>query len=590
MTITHSVPASPGDSSPGDAGVRSPRDEIARFAHPLTRMLLASDGFTMPVLEAILRTELEVRVLRQDDVAAGRMPATVTDALQVSGSDRVIVRRSCLIDPDMVTVSVNHVVTVSGPAAATGVDDVQMPIGYSLVSRGVSQRRQVLRAGVARWPDGRLCATKAYIITLADRPLCYIRESFNPDVIPPAGAHLTEGDPHWADEPDTPEPTPADLTTAPRESAAAQDEPPQGSVEQLRTLPPLVDPSDCETLTADLDAAARGQAFVLHLGDGGGHLDCDTRTLAARRALIHAATAVLTHGLGTEVRVVPISHLPGRLGTLDDDGRTASDPLLETYFRAAAALNYWRGQQAPVALSGDLLREVADRFAEPATRDLMREVAGLLPLAASAPTASRELFSSITRLHISHEAPTLWYGAALTRGGPDRHWWDCSTQLVWIGDRVRNAQGRRVFAARIRNPVAVTITAATTPHEVERLCQQLNPDDRPGRLTLVARLGDERVTEWLPELIGTVAARETPVCWMCDPTALGVQAQHGGGQARIDGVTAGIREFLRVCRATGTVPGGLHLECPPGTGEFTGSGEWQVLRCVVTAMAELRAT
>jgi chorismate-pyruvate lyase len=187
------------------------RDEIGQFGHPLTRMLLVSDGFTMPALEAILGTELQVRVLRQDDIAASRLPTTVTDALQLSGTDRVIVRRSCLINSDMVAVSVNHVVAVSGPAAACGVDDVQMPIGYSLISRGVSQRRHILRAGLTRWPDGRLCAAKSYVIVLGDRPLCYIRESFNPAVIPPDHAHTADGDLHWADEPETPESGPTDL-------------------------------------------------------------------------------------------------------------------------------------------------------------------------------------------------------------------------------------------------------------------------------------------------------------------------------------------------------------------------------------------
>ncbi|WP_067466852.1 hypothetical protein [Nocardia amamiensis] len=166
-------------------------------------MLLASDGSTMPVLEAILRTELQVRVLRQDVMAADRLPTTVTDALQVSGADRVIVRRSCLINSDSVAISVNHVVTVAGPAAAYGVDDVRMPIGYSLISRGVSQRRHILRAGLTRWPDGRLCAAKAYVIVLVDRPLCYIRESFNPNIIPPDHSYTAAGDLLWADEPES---------------------------------------------------------------------------------------------------------------------------------------------------------------------------------------------------------------------------------------------------------------------------------------------------------------------------------------------------------------------------------------------------
>ncbi|WP_330230392.1 hypothetical protein OHA40_31195 [Nocardia sp. NBC_00508] len=165
-------------------------------------MLLASDGSTMPVLEAILRTDLQVHVLRQDHMAASRLPTTVTDALQVSGADRIIVRRSCLINSDMVAVSANYVVIVPGPAAAYGVDDVQMPIGYALISRGVSQRRHILRAGLTRWPDGRLCAAKAYVIVIVDRPICYIRESFNPNVIPPDYFHTADSDLQWADEPE----------------------------------------------------------------------------------------------------------------------------------------------------------------------------------------------------------------------------------------------------------------------------------------------------------------------------------------------------------------------------------------------------
>ncbi|WP_280389560.1 3-deoxy-7-phosphoheptulonate synthase [Nocardia wallacei] len=586
MTIVHSVPESPGDQSPGDSGARSPRDEIAQFAHPLTRMLLASDGFTMPVLEAILRTELQVRVLRQDDVAAARIPAAVTDALQVSGADRVIVRRSCLIDPDLVTVSVNHVVTVSGPAAACGVDDVQMPIGYTLVSRGVSQRRQVLRAGVARWPDGRLCAAKAYVIVLGDRPLCYIRESFNPDVIPPDCAEIAaDGDLPWSDEPDTPEPDAADPATALWESAVPQDEAPPGSVERLRALPPLVDPSDCEALIGDLAAATRGRAFVLHLGDGDdAPLVCDTRSLAARRALVHAATAVLAHGLGAEVRVVPVSHLSGRLGTAAE----APDPLLQTYFHAAAAVNYWRTRHAPVAASADLLRHAADRSPDQVARDVFREVAGLLPLAAAAPTAARELFSSMTRLRISHEAPTLRYAAALTRHGPD--WWDCSTQLVWIGDRARNTQAHSRFAARVRNAVAVSVGPETTPREVERLCLELNPGKQAGRLTLVARLGAEPIGDWLLRLIEAAAARSTPVCWMADPMRAGGRTRNGNSGSRVGEVGAAIAEFLRVCRAVGTVPGGLHLECASAATEFGGWGETHILHSVMAALVELRAT
>ncbi|WP_327120489.1 hypothetical protein OHB12_16530 [Nocardia sp. NBC_01730] len=79
MTITRSVPEPPGDSPAGGSGFRTNIDEIRRFGHPLTRML-AGDGFTMPTLEAILGTELQVRVLRQDAVEAGRLSITMLRA------------------------------------------------------------------------------------------------------------------------------------------------------------------------------------------------------------------------------------------------------------------------------------------------------------------------------------------------------------------------------------------------------------------------------------------------------------------------------------------------------------------------------
>ncbi|WP_433192005.1 hypothetical protein ACQP1G_24960 [Nocardia sp. CA-107356] len=170
-------------------------DVIERFDHPVTRMLLASTDFTMPALEAIVGAELHIQVLRQGDVAASQIPATVSAPLQVSGTDRVIVRRSCLITADKVTASVNDVVAVRGLAVASGIDDRHIPIGAGLISRGVSQRRRMLRAGLTNWPDdGRLCAMRAYIMWLGDRPLCYIREVFNPDVIPPDHSPLSGND------------------------------------------------------------------------------------------------------------------------------------------------------------------------------------------------------------------------------------------------------------------------------------------------------------------------------------------------------------------------------------------------------------
>ncbi len=600
MTITESVPDLPGEIPAGSSGFRTHRDEIARFGHPLTRMLLASDGFTMPVLEAILGTELEVRVLRQDELSAERLPAVVSDALRLSGAGQVIVRRSCLMDPDMLTVSVNHVVTVSEPAATCGADDIRMPIGYSLMARGVSQKRYILRVGLARWPDGRACAAKSYVIVLGDRPLCYIRESFNPSVIPPDHSYTGGGDPHWGDEPETSDPGPADLATALPAAVheTSRYEPPwpdaaalRATVERLRGLPPLVHPDECSSLTADLAEAVHGRAFVLHLGERAETFAvCDTGALAARRALIHAAASVSAHGLG--LPIVSIGRLAGQYAEPHPD----PNRLLDGYFHAAATLNYLRRCTAPpTALCAKILLEAADRCVEPVPRDLLRAVAGLLSTAAVAPARSRELYSSISRLHVSQEALILPYESALTRRGSDRRWWDCSTQLLWIGDRTRNAAQEHVrFAAEVHNPVAVELGPTATARDVESLCARLNPENRPGRLTLVPRLGPERSADTLPALFDAAAAAGTPVCWICDPMHADTRRYRGHRIHRVDDIVAEIRAFFQACRATGTVPGGLHLDCAPeAVSDCVGGRDprlnpVQTLHCVVATLTELR--
>lgn len=184
MTVAHSSTEPPADSLTGGSGLRAITEDIRRFEHPLTRMLLANDGYTTPALEAIVSSELHVLVLRQTDVAARWLPAVVASALRVSDTDCALVRRSRLITSDLTTVSVNFVVAVREPAAASGVDDLHVPIGSGLATRGLTQRRQILHAGVRRWPDGRRCAARAYVMALGDRPICYIRESFNPDIVP----------------------------------------------------------------------------------------------------------------------------------------------------------------------------------------------------------------------------------------------------------------------------------------------------------------------------------------------------------------------------------------------------------------------
>ncbi|MBF6339336.1 3-deoxy-7-phosphoheptulonate synthase [Nocardia abscessus] len=591
MTITHTGPEPPGDCPPGGSGLRK-QGGVERFRHPLTRMLLGSDGFTTPVLAAILGTELQIRVLRQDDIAAGRLPSTVTEALRVSGADRLIVRRSCLVNADLVTASVNYVVAVRGPAAASGVDDVRVAIGSGLISRGMSQRRQLLRTGVTRWPDGRMCAARSYVMLLGDRPLCYIRESFNPSVVPPAYAPATDDDPPWADEPERAEPGSFTLRTA---LPATQeptgngrtDTPPAtlwGRVRRSRPLPALVHPEECETLTAGLARAVSGRGFVLHLGGSGDRSTRGgSRAVDARRALIYAAAAVMAHGSGEPVVAIERAAVryPGPrwipdvlgpaaasfVGAGTDDGSDlpgrTPDPVPKRSVRAAR--DGLRGDRLPLTLCVNILRRAADRCHDPVRRDLLREVGGLLPLAAIAPPGAHELHSSLGPLHVSRE-PVPPDADILPPHSAHRRGWDRSAHLLWIGAETRQAARAQVrFAAGVGNPVAVALGPTTTPHEVEFLCRTLNPQKVPGRLTLVPGLSAACTRDRLPALFDAATACGTPVCWVFDPLPHAPRTRHGHLPLLGEVVIDGIRAFFQTCRATGTVPGGLHLECAPET-------------------------
>ncbi|MBF6191683.1 3-deoxy-7-phosphoheptulonate synthase [Nocardia sp. CDC186] len=552
MTITHTGTEPPGDCPPGGSGFRK-HDEIGRFGHPLTRMLLASDGFTTPALAAILRTDLHVRVLRQDDISAGRLPNTVTDALGVADSDRVLVRRSCLVSADLVTVSVNYVVAVRAGAAASGMDDVRVPIGTGLIARGVSQRRHLLRTGVTRWPDGRLCAARAYVMTLGDRPLCYIRESFNPDVIPPDYDATAGADPPWADEPLSARPgsfAVANRLFAARESSDSEQPGAKSTALPIRTRRPrhgteLPHPSECDALTADLARAARGEGFVLHL-DGRDDLSggSEITKLAARRALMYAAAAVMTHGLGATTI------------TIERAAKRHGDP------RAAAALDGWPADRLPLTLCVHLLRRAADRSPAPVRRDLLRAVSGLLPVAAIAPPGAGELHTWLPRPRVSRE-PSVSPGAQQAGREPDGRWWDRSAHLLWLGDRAGpSARGRMRVAGRAGNPVAVTLGPTTTPADIEYLCRTLNPRRQPGRLTLVPQLGLARTRDALAALFAAAAACETPICWVCDPMPY-PRITRERSTFRSEDVVGAIGAFFHACRASGTVPGGLHLRCGP---------------------------
>ncbi|MGE2817454.1 3-deoxy-7-phosphoheptulonate synthase [Mycobacterium heidelbergense] len=577
-------------------------------------MLLAGNGLTTPVLEAALGTALRVRVLRQDDVAVEQIPAGIAGQLRLVGQERVVVRRSCLVDPVLNLVSVNLVIAAAGPATASGIDRLDKPIGYSLIAPGISQQRHNLRVGLARWPDGRECAVKAYLVLLDDQPLCYIRECFNPSLI---SADLFEGSHRdslaraWDDEPMTVPPVECGVHPAsglPVCPALHQPVWPDVDAahecgDRLRALPPLVSMAECERLTYDLAAACAGRSFVLHLGDCAETFDsCTTPALVGRQALAAAAASVLAYGSGLRVvtigriagqyakpRSQPIEASTGLLSYFGDMVNSAKpdraarvpDPhrMLAAYFHSAVTLNHLRAHPVPPSAAvARLIRRAVSMCPTRAIADMLGDVANMVDLAFVAPPGSHVLHSLVPELRISHEALVLGYEHALTRCGAHDRLWDSSAHLLWIGERTRQLDHAHIeLARRIANPVAVKLGPTTSPGDVIDLCQRLNPRKLAGRLMLIPRLGVGHTERLLPKLMDAAAASTTPVCWVCDPMHGNTRLSGDRRKTRhLEDIIAEIRAFFCACRDTGTAPAGLHLETSPD--EVTEClGGWQQL-------------
>jgi 3-deoxy-7-phosphoheptulonate synthase len=163
----------------------------------------------------------------------------------------------------------------------------------------------------------------------------------------------------------------------------------------------------------------------------------------------------------------------------------------------------------------------------------------------------------------AHEALVLGYEEALTRTDSlTGDYYDCSAHFVWIGERTRELDGAHVeFFRGIKNPIGVKIGPKFDPREILDLTSTLNPDNEPGRLTLITRLGADNVHDHLPRLLDAVDEAEASVVWVCDPMHGNTFASSTGHKTRhLEAILNEVEGFFSVHRSHGTWPGGIHVE------------------------------
>lgn len=168
-----------------------------------------------------------------------------------------------------------------------------------------------------------------------------------------------------------------------------------------------------------------------------------------------------------------------------------------------------------------------------------------------------------TEFYTSHEALLLPYEQALTRQDSlTGEWYDCSAHMLWIGDRTRQLDGAHVeFLRGVKNPIGVKAGPSMDPEDLVRLCDVLNPENEPGRLNIIVRMGADKVEDGMPKLIQAIQKEGKNVVWSSDPMhGNTVKASTGYKTRRVDDVLKEVQQFFQVHNAEGTYAGGVHFE------------------------------
>jgi 3-deoxy-7-phosphoheptulonate synthase len=364
---------------------------------------------------------------------------------------------------------------------------------------------------------------------------------------------------------------------------------------RLAQSPPLVFAGEARALTEQLAQVSVGRAVLLQGGDcAESFAEFHADNIRDTFKVMLQMTMVLMYGGGLPVvkigrmagqfakpRSSPTEiqdgvELPSYLGDIIngiefESATRVPDPerMVQAYNQAASTLNLlrafavggfadlhrvhrWTQDFVAGSPAGARYQELADRITEALT---FMEAVGLT--ADSTPQVREASFFT------SHEALLLPYEQALTRRDSlTGEWYDCSAHMVWVGDRTRRLDEAHVeFCRGIGNPLGLKCGPTMAADELLRLIDVLNPANEPGRLTLIARMGADRVEENLSPLIRAVTREGRQVVWACDPMHGNTVKSSNGYKTRpFDRVLLEVRRFFGVHRAEGTHAGGVHFE------------------------------
>lgn len=363
---------------------------------------------------------------------------------------------------------------------------------------------------------------------------------------------------------------------------------------ELARLPPLVFAGEIRSLKELLAKAVTGEAFLLQGGDCSENFSqVSAPKIREMLKVLLQMAVVLTYAGGKPV--VKVGRIAGQfakprssdtemidgveIASYRGDMVNRAEPtaearipnpklMLNGYNMAACTLNLLRAftrggyaalhrvqawnqefvVQSPMGRSYDRLAKQIDQAIK-----FMNTI--------GVPTDSPQV--NQTQLFTSHEALLLGYEESLTRiDSTTGDWYDCSAHMLWIGERTRQLDGAHVeFLRGVLNPIGVKIGPTYDLDDVKRLIDVLNPENEPGRLTFITRLGIKNVEKVLPPMLREAKREGYNIVWSCDPMHANTYTAESGHKTRnFNDILAEITCFFEAHWSEGTIPGGLHFE------------------------------
>ena len=366
-------------------------------------------------------------------------------------------------------------------------------------------------------------------------------------------------------------------------------------LDSLSSMPPLIFAGETRSLKSQIYQVQKGEAFYLQGGDcAESFSELNPNTIRDTFKLILQMAVVLTYATNTPV--VKLGRIGGQFAKPrssdfeEKDGlklpsyrgdiinsheftKESREPdpqrMMQAYNHSAATLNLLRafaqGGFASLTQLNKWNLDFANNFESTqkykSISQKIEESIKFMNACGINEKNTRELRE--TDFYTSHEALLLPYEEAFTRiDSTTGDWYNVNSHFLWVGDRTRDPDGAHIhYLSGIKNPLGLKVGPSTNIDDLKKNIEILNPENEGGRLTLIVRMGAEKIQSTFPQLLKEIDKLGLNITWVCDPMHGNTSTSNSGYKTRAtENILSEIKSFFEIHKSQGSIPGGVHLE------------------------------